>query len=61
MRTFIVPALAGETHQEFCYRVSNLAWQFAEERALTVNEGRVTLEGDKPLGSSFEEVLDHVG
>ena len=57
MKTFLVPALPGETVPEYQMRVSSMAWNFVGERALTIlNVGAVSLDGDQPDDTNFTEV-----
>jgi hypothetical protein len=56
MKTFTIPGLPGETFSQYVERVSGLAWQFNGDRTLQIAEiGKVTLDGDKPVGSDLVE------
>jgi hypothetical protein len=58
MRTFLVPAQQGETFQDYADRVSGLDWVFTASRSLDIATiGEVSLDGDKPVDSDFEEKI----
>ena len=58
MRTFLVPALPGENMVAYQTRISSMSWQFVGTRELSMLEiGAVSLDGDKPVGSTFVEVI----